>query len=157
MILIVGHGPSVCVSQSFVDKQRVVRLRRAIPFIGTRTDVICSSQERYEKKGIEFWLLKGGLMRLCVNTLRRYSPSFWKPSTGLAAAIIARDKYPKEDIGVIGFDYTLHPERAKHWRHDAKAECECINGLNVIELGEIYGSTRRSRNLSKGQCGSNSH
>lgn len=133
MILIVGHG-SIHVSPSFVDEQRVVRLRRAIPFIGTRTDVVCSSQERYEKKGIEFWLLKGELLRLCVETLKRYKPTFAKPSTGLSAAIIARNKYPNKDIGVIGFDYTLHPEQAKNWRHDAYAECKCINDLNVIEL-----------------------
>ncbi len=133
MILIVGHG-TYHVSQSFVDEQRVVRLRRATLLIGTRTDVVCSSQPRYEKKGIEFWLLQGELLRLCVDTLKRYKPSFWKPSTGLAATIIARDKYPEEDIGVIGFDYTLHPEKAKNWRHDAYAECECINDLRVIDV-----------------------
>jgi len=141
MILIVGHGET-CVPHSFVDQQTVVRLRthdydrdyRKIVFMGARTDVICSSQERYEKKGIEFWLLEGELRRLCVETLKRYRPKFSKPSTGLSAVIIARDKYPNKDIGVIGFVYTLHPEKAKNWRHDAYAECECINDLRVIEL-----------------------
>ncbi len=143
MILIVGHGPSAGrVSHSFVDKQEVVRLRtqdynreyRAIDFIGTRTDFICSSDKRYEESEIEFWHLQGELRVFCAATLKPFKPGFKKPTTGLSAVIIARNKYPSMDIGVIGFDYTLHPERAKHWRHDAYAECECINSLNVVEL-----------------------
>lgn len=135
MILIVGHGPSSgSVSSDFVDQNWVVRLRRAIPFVGTKTDVVCSSQKRYEQKGVEFWHLQGELMRLCVRALKPFNPSFQKPSTGLCAAIIAREKFPTHKIGVIGFDYTLRPDEAKHWRHDAYAEHECLKTLNVEEI-----------------------
>ena len=130
-----GHGPSTDrVSDEWVDKHWVVRLRRAIPFVGTRTDAICSYQARYEQRGIEFWHLDGELYRLCAARLKEFNPKFAKPTTGLSAVIIARDRNPDKDIGVIGFDYTLHPETAKHWRHDAYAECECIKTLNVIEI-----------------------
>jgi len=135
MILIVGHGPSSGhVSHSFVDKHRVVRLRRAIPFVGTRTDITCSYQARYEQRGIEFWHLEGGLYRLCADTLKAFRPKFAKPTTGLSAAIIARNRYPDEDIGVIGFDYTLHPSKEQAWRHDQFAERECIKSLDIIEI-----------------------
>lgn len=136
MILIVGHGPSAGrVSHEFVDDQRaVVRLRRAIALIGSKTDVIVSSQIRYKRDCIEFWHLQGELLRMCTRRLKPFNPSFQKPSTGLCAAIIARDRYPDEDIGLIGFDYTLHPEQAQNWRHDVYAENACINTLDVTEL-----------------------
>lgn len=137
MILIVGHGPSSAhVSHDFVNKHRVVRLRRAIPFVGTRTDVICSSQQRYEQKGVEFWLLQNELYQLCEDTLLEFKPDIIKPSTGLSAVIIARDIQPNVDIGVIGFDYTLHPHESQNWRHDQFAECECLKTMNVIEFGD---------------------
>lgn len=135
-IIIVGHGPSVgCVPDDFIDKHKVCRLRRAEPLVGTRTDIICSSQERYDKAK-EFWWLGGENLKLCVDRLRAFSPKFPKPSTGLSAAIIAKDKGYK--VGVIGFDYTLHPERAKNWRHDAEAEHRCLMDLGVIDLERVF-------------------
>ena len=135
MIVIVGHGPSwTNVSLDIIDRNRVVRLRRAILFLGTRTDVICSSQLRYARDNIEFWHLVDDLKEMCVESLRPFQPKFWKPSTGLSAAIIARDKYPKEEIGVVGFDYTLYPDTADSWRHDAHAENRCLKWVGVTEL-----------------------
>ena len=129
-----GHGPSSAHVSRDIESDWVVRLRRAIPFLGTRTDAICSSQQRYEQKGAEFWYLEGDILRMCVRSLKKYNPSLQKPSTGLCAAIIARNKFPKGDIGVIGFDYTLHPDTAINWRHDQYAEHECIKTLGVIEI-----------------------
>lgn len=136
MILIVGHGPSAGrVSHEFVDDQEVVvRLRRAITFIGSKTDVILSKKILHKRDGIEFWHLQDELLRMCTRRLKAFNPRFQKPSTGLCAAIIAREKYPDEEIGLIGFDYTLHPEQAKNWRHDVYAENACINTLDVTEL-----------------------
>jgi len=145
MIVIVGHGPSLsAVPPDFdIDQHTVVRLRRAELLIGTRTDVICSSQLRYSRAGIEFWHLTGAIRSRCVEVLKPYAPSFSKPSTGLSAAILARDKWPDAEIGVVGFDYTMHPDRAAAWQeksrhnrwiHDAHAENACIRDLEVIEI-----------------------
>jgi hypothetical protein len=41
-----------------------------------------------------------------------------------------------EEIGLIGFDFTLHPERLtkrKRWTHDLDAEYRCIQTYNVID------------------------
>jgi hypothetical protein len=142
MILIVGHGPSADrVPHSFIDEQWVVRLRTwaqgsplATPKYGTKIDCICSSELRFKKKSCEFWYLAGALRKFCVDALRPFNPNFWKPSTGLSAAIIARDRFPDAEIGVIGFDYTMHPDKTQNWRHDQFAECECIKTLGVIDI-----------------------
>jgi hypothetical protein len=148
MLIIVGHGPSVVhVPGDFIDQHTVCRLRRAKKtlncgkgrkaYVGTRTDIVCSNQSRYRKPYAEFWHLKGKLRKLCVDRLRPYSPKFWKPSTGLSAVIIARHK-GYEEIGVMGFDFTLHPETAKNWTHDVWAESECLKDLGVIDLCENF-------------------
>lgn len=137
MILIVGYGPSAKnVSTEFIDANTVVRLatgRGYVPKLGTRTDIICSTVAKRAVKGIEFWHV-ADFKDLCINSLAKHKPSKHKPSTGLSAAIIARHKHPNEQIGVIGFDITLHPETAKNgWRHDAIAECKCMNDLGITE------------------------
>ena len=155
MLIIVGHGPSVvCVPGDFIDEHKVCRLRRANLKIhkhhtGTRTDIVCSSQIRYKKPGREFWWLHGDLRKLCNDRLRAYSPKFWKPSTGLSAAIIARHK--EYEVGVIGFDFTLHPETAKNWTHDAWAESECLKDLGVIDLSLNFSTMTPSTDSSTQQ------
>jgi len=144
MLIIVGHGPSVVrVPGDFIDKHKVCRLRRSkkhikcgkgiVHNVGTRTDIVCSNQIRYRKPYAEFWHLGGKLRKICIERLRPYSPTYKKPSTGLSAVIIARHK-GYDDIGVIGFDFTLHPEIAKNWVHDVWAEYECLKDLGVIDL-----------------------
>ena len=144
MIIIVGHGPSVGRVQLDIDQHTVIRLRRAEPILGSRTDVICSSQARYQRPGIEFWHLVGETAKYCRDVLAPYKPKNHKPSTGLSATILARRHWPDEEIGVAGFDFTLHPEmtadwvrgklRHNRWIHDAYAECECIKDIGVVEL-----------------------
>ena len=148
MLIIVGHGPSVaCVPGDFIDEHKVCRLRRANlkihkHYVGKRTDIICSSQIRYKKPGREFWWLRGELRKLCVDRLRPYTPFFWKPSTGLSAAIIAKDK--GYEVGVIGFDFTLHPDTAKSWCHDAQAEYRCLMDLGVTDICQSFSTTTPS-------------
>jgi len=146
MLVIVGHGPSIegCGLGDFIDEHKVCRLRRANvnSDVGFRTDIVCSSQERYEQKDTEFWHIgnesntcDGELRRRCTRVLKAYRPKWWKASTGLSACIIARDKgYTK--LGLIGFDYTLHPETANHWKHDVQAEFQCLMNLG-IEIEEL--------------------
>jgi hypothetical protein len=144
MIVIVGHGPSVGHVSLDIDQHKVIRLRRAEPILGSRTDVICSSQARYQQPDIEFWHLVGDTAQYVRSVLAPYKPKFSKPSTGLSATILARRQWPDEEIGVAGFDFTLHPEMAcdwvrgkkrhNRWIHDAYAENRCITDLGVIEL-----------------------
>lgn len=140
MLLIVGHGPSVGrAPDDFVDRHIVCRLRRAETLVGTKTHIICSSQLRYKQAGSEFWYIHGKFARLCRDKLKEFKPQFPKPSTGLCAAILAKyHGYSK--IGVIGFDFTLHPELTDgdNWRHDAYAENRCINSLGVIDLEQVF-------------------
>ncbi len=148
MLIIVGHGPSVArVPGDFIDEHKVCRLRRAhlkiqSHYVGTKTDIICSSQIRYKKRGKEFWWLHGDLAKFCRDRLRPYSPKFRKPSTGLSAAIIAKDR--GYEVGVIGFDFTLHPEEAVSWTHDAFAEHECLIDLGVIDICQNFSTTTHS-------------
>ena len=144
MIVIVGHGPSVGRVSLDIDQHTVIRLRRAELILGSRTDIICSSQARYQKPGIEFWHLVGETAQYVRSVLAPYRPKNPKPSTGLSATILARKHFPDEQIGVAGFDFTLHPEMAcdwvrgkkrhNRWIHDAEAECRCITDIGVVEL-----------------------
>ena len=139
MLVIVGHGPSIegCDLGDFIDSHKVCRLRRANvnSDVGFRTDIVCSSQIRYKRKGKGFWYLSGALRDLCVDMLRPFDPNFVKPSTGLSACIIARDK-GYTSLGLLGFDYTLHPDKKQNWRHDQFAEYECLMNLG-IEIEEL--------------------
>jgi hypothetical protein len=144
MLVIVGHGPSVgCVPNHFIDKHTVVRLRHCPKTVGKKTDIICSSQGRHKgirktpgtRKKPQFWNLLE-YRTDCVKRLQPFKPKFYKPSTGLSAVMIA-DMKGYEEIAVIGFDYTLHPERLenhKNWRHDLRAEHECLLSYGVIDL-----------------------
>jgi hypothetical protein len=135
VLVIWGHGRSGRVPGDSFDEHKVVRFRDNIPKIG-RTDIVCSLYERDRRNNKEFWHL-GEWRKHCTEILKPFNPRIPKPSSGLSAVIIAREK-GYEDIGVIGFDFTLHPERIKRpkwWSHDAYAECECIKTLGVIDLG----------------------
>ena len=140
MIVIVGHGPSSGHAPPF-EQHTVVRLLTAgydkpgrhAPHPGERTDFTCSTQEKYEPD----WLIKGELDHLCRSTLAPYKPKNPKPSTGLCACIIARHLYPDEEIRVVGFDWTLNPDLAINYIHDAYAEHECLKSLDITEYGRV--------------------
>ena len=130
-IVIVGHGPSVGrVPGSIIDSHDlVVRIRKAVLLAGSRTDVIVSSNPRNAREGIEFWNLAKERKYL-ETRLAVYDPKFRKPSSGLSAAILARDKYPQAHITVVGFDTTLRPwTKGRGWKHDAEAEHRCLMDL----------------------------
>lgn len=107
---------------------------RRCPFPGTRTDILISPLEKYRQPG-EFWLIDGDMRRYCDSVLSPFGPRNAKASTGLCAAIMVRRRFPDEVIGVTGYDWTMHPEMAGDYRHDAWAEHECIKTLGVIEYG----------------------
>ena len=152
MIIVVGHGPSAKrACRRFIDQHTVIRLgkpdldrvKELEKFVGTKTDIVCSSQIKYRVPDAGFWEFRnepGGRMKFCINKLKPFKPRFEKPSTGLCAVILARHNYPNEDIGVTGFDYTLYPEEdqvdayGNLWRHDQFAENRCIKTLGVIDL-----------------------
>ena len=138
MLVIIGHGPSAYNAEG-VDEHTVIRCRtdgwdkpgRGIPSPGTRTDITVSRREKYDPT----WLVQGELDELCRETLKPFHPRNPKPSTGLCACILARHFYPDEDIRVTGFDWTLNPELASHYPHDAKAENACFLTLGIAEYG----------------------
>ena len=104
---------------------------RRLPYPGSRTDCLVSTWGKYDTGETEYWHIAGELDALCRRTLAPFEPKNAKPSTGLCAVIIARHKYPDARILVIGFDYTLHPETAKNYRHDARAEHHCLASLHI--------------------------
>jgi len=138
MLIIVGHGASAY-GEWEIDDHTIVRLAtagwdkpgRKLPHPGTRTDYVCSTLAKYDPD----WLITGVYARACWEALAKYQPRFPKPSTGTCAAVIARSKFPHEDIRVIGFDYTMHPEKASNYRHDARAENRLIKDLGITEYG----------------------
>lgn len=134
-IVLVGHGPSAGSCPLSIDDHTVIRLLTAgydkpgrhLPHPGTRTDITVSTVARYEPD----WLLQGDLMVFCRAALAPFGPRNPKPSTGLCAALIARDRHTKKDIYVTGFDWTLNPEQAVNYRHDAYAENACFRTLGI--------------------------
>jgi len=141
MLVIVGHGPSAgYVPGDFVDKHTVVRIRDCPKLqkgrIGTRVDIICSGDNKHRREGVGFWDLKEWRPRISPYFMK-FEPGFKKPSSGLSAVIIA-DLKGYEEIGIMGFDYTLHPDRLKNhndWRHDLRAENECLQ--SYIDAGTV--------------------
>tara|TARA_R110002020_G_C16306347_1_gene773507 strand:+ start:3174 stop:3608 length:435 start_codon:yes stop_codon:yes gene_type:complete len=144
VIVIVGHGPSAYeLTPNFLEKHTVIRLGKderpkvqsLVKIIGNKADIICSFNPSYQRKNAIFWCLAGPLRQFCIDKLKPFNPAFAKPSTGVSAALIARDKYPESEIAVSGFDITLNPETAPQgWVHDSYAEKACLNTLKIIEL-----------------------
>lgn len=138
MILIVGHGPSADVDPQWVDAQEiVVRLFTGsinkgkgefVPTLGERVDVIVTPTPKRIYEGPTWWLI--GDYDLPVSGR--------KLSTGTAACLIANIEYPEKEIGVIGFDTTLHGKwDAIDWPyHDAEAEGEILRSIGVIDYGK---------------------
>jgi len=141
MLIIVGHGPSAgYVPGDFVDKHTVVRIRDCPKLqkgrIGTRVDIIISSFLKHKRDGVEYWDLHEWRPKIG-PIFMEFNPGFKKPSTGLSAVMIA-DILGYKDIGIMGFDYTLHPDRLKNhndWRHDLRAENECLQ--SYIDAGIV--------------------
>ena len=134
-LIIIGHGPSVDhVHHDFIDKHTVCRLRRAIRVAGTRTDIICSVRPYYKQwPKAEWWSLAPDAhwRDFCIERLAPYRPKFIKPSTGLSACMIAKEKGYK-DIRVIGFDWVINPETGKNiTKHDAHAEHRCFMDMDI--------------------------
>ena len=143
MILVVGHGPSAKVDPEWVDSQDfVVRLFEPSQYrkgvyhtnIGSKIDVIVTTRPKNIFPGIEFWLESDyrEIIREMVNPQR-------KLSTGTVACLIARHKYPEEEIGVIGFDTTLRGWNLDVWvYHDALAERKMLEEIGVKDCGARY-------------------
>ena len=144
MIVIVGHGPSAYqLTPDFLEQHTVVRLgkdekpkvKSLVEVIGDKADIVCSFSPLHQRKNALFWCLAGPLRQFCIDKLKPFNPTFAKPSLGVSAALIARDKYPDSEIAVSGFDTTLNPEKAEEgWVHDSYAENACLRNLTVIEL-----------------------
>lgn len=136
-----GHGPSADhAPDDLIDAYKVCRLRRAPLRCGTRTDIICASNGAHKRKKQEFWFINDGgpLRTLCVETLAPFNPKFKKPSTGLSACIIAKDK--GYDVYVTGLDWLLDPTKCKnhkHTKHDLWAENACLKTLGVKDVLEL--------------------
>jgi hypothetical protein len=172
MIVLIGHGPSIVGKRlgPWLDEQTVVRLKAAeIPDPadwGTRTDYICASNpgflERRIKSGLkpidcEYWVMsehhqcgpRGYKMRFASRDWFTYWNKYLipgsrlkKPSTGLRAAFCAVEFLKPTELGLIGFDNILHPERpiTTKWfhepgkysyAHEAKAEHRALMDLGV--------------------------
>jgi hypothetical protein len=163
VIVIVGHGPSVAGRKlgSWLDTQTVVRLKHAerpnAEDWGTRTDFVCASTPSFwtdkKKPGFpdcEYWVLSEknisrGPWRIAdprwIDYYQTFNPSFPKPSTGLKAVFCAMEFENPPEIGLIGFDMVLHPEKpTSKWfheqgkylySHDARAEHQCLKSLGV--------------------------
>jgi hypothetical protein len=169
MLVIVGHGPSVFQRSlgPWLDTQTVVRLKWAeIPDPadwGSRTDYVCGSNpsfwtERERRKlpklDAEFWWLgepekhkASPIGRRGSNTWFDYwakfrtPESYPKPSTGLRAIFCAVEFLNPPEIGLLGFDMILHPDKpTSKWfhepgqylySHDARAEHRAVMELGV--------------------------
>lgn len=167
MIVIVGHGPSVPNRGlgPWLDAQTVVRLKWAeIPNAsdwGSRTDAVCGSSPTFwterEKRGLppldaEFWWLSE---KPNASPVGRKASQDWfdywarfktpqsypKPSTGLRAIFCAVEFWKPSEIGLLGFDMILHPDKpTSKWfqppglylySHDAHAEHAAVKALGV--------------------------
>ena len=150
MIVIVGHGPSIVGKQlgPWLDEQTVIRLKAAeIPNVadwGTRTDYVCASNPGFISKRVvlglpvlkcEHWFLSEHHTEAPKGVQARFARRDWftywqkyvtpgsklkKPSTGLRAAFCAVEFLKPTELGLIGFDNILHPERkaTTKWFHE---------------------------------------
>jgi hypothetical protein len=122
-----------------IDSMTVVRLKRGLlpshprADWGSRTDYLCARSPCFDQCKYPFWLLKDTYANQ--NTLR-------KPTTGLCAVLEVRERFPGEEIFVIGFDRLMHPEMPDPphtWlAHDKWAEHELMMKLGVKELGQVH-------------------
>lgn len=147
MIVVVGHGPSIVGKRlgPWLDEQTVVRLKWAeIPNPedwGTRTDYVCASSPEFRRKRVarhlaplacELWFLSEHYHEAPPGTRKASNDWFkyWerykvpgskldKPSTGLRAVFCAVEFLKPDEIGLLGFDNVLHPERkpTTKWFH----------------------------------------
>ena len=177
MIVIVGHGPSIVGKRlgSWLDEQTVIRLKWAeIPTAedwGSRTDYVCGSNPSFwlergprklPKLDAEFWWLGEPGRYGSKDVVGRRASNKWfdywskykvggsrlvKPSTGLRAVFCAAEFLEPTEIGLIGFDNLLHPERppSTKWfhppgkysyAHEHKAEHRALMdlGITITEL-----------------------
>lgn len=139
-LIIVGHGRSASrVPGAFVDACAVVRIRD-IRLVGNRTDFVVARNKDDAWDG-EWWEVTCPLLRRIESD---YGFSA-KPSMGTVACILARERFPESEMGVIGFDYNMNPDmpdkRATfgdaHWTHDCHAENRCLKELGIEDWG-IY-------------------
>lgn len=149
MILVVGHGPSSNVDPDWIDRQSfVIRLFTGThkhpkgtysPHIGTKVDAIIATRPRNIIAGYPFWY-EGDYRDRCREIAAPYTDK--KLSTGTSGCLMAHLRFPGEEIGVIGFDATLHGfgiEKPGDWPfHDAKGEGKLLRSIGIKDYGN-YG------------------
>jgi hypothetical protein len=151
MIVIVGGGPSAAESGmgALIDRQYVVRMKHAKrdpDHRGMRMDAYFSRGYSAKKLGYDFWFFpkrpphpEGCDSPYWLNFYSKFSRL--KPSTGLCALFCAAEFYPKETIGLIGYDTVLDNTRFTVGPHDSGGEWLCVKELplNIIDLRSEHG------------------
>jgi len=172
MIVVIGHGPSIVGKGlgEWIDQQTVIRLKGApMPDPkdwGTRTDYLSTTKPDYCNPLIpgQRWVFGNetkGYRRANVEHWLAYfnqflGPKRRKPSNGLCAIFCAVEFLAPIEIGVIGFDSILYPDKNSgkwfdpkppKWSHDQRAESLALAGLGlkVIDLCSFRPNTQSSR------------
>jgi hypothetical protein len=145
-----------------IDTCEVIRLKAGLTkhhppeHFGTRTDHLCARSGVYRQEGLDFWHFQEDKPEdpQCrwLRYYARFKPKYWKPSIGLCAVFMAKDRLDPKEIAVIGFDRVLYPEdgisyKWNHtknnpfpWFHDQRSERECIHslGIRIIDLAREH-------------------